>query len=73
MYIFKDKRKTAHHVCGRGREGRLSIFKHCILSIYPIPSMKDDDIYLKFGHFCGKTDRQTDIVVYMEVTLPKMT
>ena len=35
------------------------------------PSIEEEDIYLKVGHFCGKTDRQTDIVVYREVTLPK--
>ena len=47
-------------------------------SIYP--SIKEDDIHLKFGHICGKTDRQTDrptdlqtdIVDYREVTLPKI-
>ena len=39
-----------------GGEGMLSIF--CILSIYL--TIKEDDIYLKFGNYCGKTDRQTD-------------
>ena len=34
--------------------------------------IKEDNIYLKFGQFFfGQTDRQTDIVVHREVTLPK--
>ena len=36
-----------------------------------LEEVKEDDIYLKFGHFFGQTDRQTDIVVYREVKLPK--
>ena len=48
LMMFKQGRSTSSG-SGRGGEG--------ILSIYP--SIKEDDIYLKFGYFCRKTDRQT--------------
>ena len=56
---------------GDGRGGYLYL-NYVFYIIYIYPSIKEDDIYLKFGHLFGKTDRQTDILVYREVTLPKI-
>ena len=47
MYIFRDKIKTAHHVCGReGRGGGGYLYLDFVFYLSIYPSMKDDDIYI---------------------------